>query len=279
MNPSVSAILPNYNYEHFFVSRLQEILSQTYQVSEIIILDDASTDNSISIIKKELEKQGKKYPKIKFIFLPNATNSGNVFSQWQKGIELSNSDYIWIAELDDSCEPTFLETVMAPIRKHQEIVLSYTNSKLIGSVDKRDLIRQKLDFFRRHHLPGKYIVSGKKELIKNLAVFNSIPNVSACVFKNLSNLPKIVDGAKNYQLCGDWYFYSKLAEKGKIAYNPKKLNSHRLSSESVTSRTDLEKRLKEIKRIHSEIVLSSNLPAITLMRIERIERKLKKAWS
>ena len=277
-SPSVSVILPNYNYGHYFVSRLKEILAQTYQVSEVIVLDDASTDKSASIIKKELKNQEKLHPTLKFVLSQNSANSGNVFSQWQKGVELATPEYIWIAELDDSCEPTFLETVMKPIIKHKKVVLSYTNSKLIGDVTRRDLWRQKLDFFRRHHLPGKYVISGKRELNKNLAIFNSIPNVSAVVFKNIPELKRILDGAKKYSLCGDWYFYSKLAEQGKIAYNPKKLNSHRLSSESVTSQTDLEKRFKEIKRVHSEIDLANKLSALALMRMEKSERKLDKVW-
>ncbi len=278
IHPTITAILPNYNYADFFVSRLEEVLSQTYQVSEIIVLDDASTDDSKKIIKQELKNQEKLHKDIKFIFSPNSTNSGNVFSQWEKGIELATSDYIWIAELDDLCTVDFLETTINPILKNEKIVLSYTNSKLVGDVSLRDKLRQKFDFIRKRHFPGKYSISGKRELNKNLAVFNSIPNVSACIFKNLPELPRFLEGAKHYKLCGDWYFYTKLVEKEKIAYSSKKLNLHRLSKDSVTSQTSLERRFKEIKRVHSEVVLANNLHNSTLRRIERIEKKLKKRW-
>lgn len=278
MTPTISAILPNYNYANFFVSRLNSILEQTCPVSEIIILDDASTDDSVKIIKQEIKKQKKAHPNINFIFSANSTNSGNVFSQWKNGIELATSDYIWIAEIDDSCEPNFLEEVIKPLEKNQKVVLSYSNSKLIGDVTKKDIRRQRLDFLRRRHLPGKYTISGKRELNRNLAVFNSIPNVSACVFRNIPELTDFLSLSKNYHLSGDWFFYTKIAENGKIAYNPKKLNLHRLSKESVTSQTDLEKRYKELKRIHSEITLNNNLHSSTLSRIEKSEKKLKKNW-
>ncbi len=184
-HPTVSAILPNYNYAKFFRSRLIEVLTQTYPISELIVLDDASTDNSIELINAELKKLKLSHPDLKIIFKPNAKNSGSVFSQWQKGIKLASSDYLWITELDDSCAPTFLEAAMAPIEIDPKIVLSYTNSKLIGSVSTKDSLRQVKDFARRRHLPGTYIVDGIDELNKNLAVYNSIPNVSACIIKNI----------------------------------------------------------------------------------------------
>ena len=46
----VSVVVPNYNCAKFLVKRFKTIASQTYPPSEIIILDDCSTDNSISII-------------------------------------------------------------------------------------------------------------------------------------------------------------------------------------------------------------------------------------
>ncbi len=277
-NHTISVILPNYNYAKYFPGRLREVLSQGIVPKEIIILDDASTDNSVEVITKELKRLKKDYPTIKFIFDANKKNSGNVFSQWQKGVELATGDYIWIAELDDSAKNNFLSTLLTPLEKNQKVVLSYSHSRLIGDVRKRDLLRQKLDFFRRHHLPGKYVISGKRELNKNLAVYNSIPNVSACVFRNIPGLKRILSGAKEYQLSGDWYFYVKLAEQGKIAYTPQKLNFHRLSSQSVTSKTKFKTRYKELCRIHSEVVLDNDLSSLTLIRMEKLERKLKKKW-
>ena len=46
----VSAIVPNFNYARFLKDRIYSILNQTYPVYELIMLDDASTDNSVQII-------------------------------------------------------------------------------------------------------------------------------------------------------------------------------------------------------------------------------------
>ena len=46
----VSIIIPNYNYARFLQQRIESVLAQTYTDYEIILLDDASTDDSVSIL-------------------------------------------------------------------------------------------------------------------------------------------------------------------------------------------------------------------------------------
>ncbi len=48
----ISVIVPNYNYEKYLPERVKSILNQTYPLYELIFLDDASTDNSVSIFEK-----------------------------------------------------------------------------------------------------------------------------------------------------------------------------------------------------------------------------------
>ena len=76
----VTAIVPNYNHARYLSQRLDSILSQTYPLIEIIVLDDCSTDNSHEIIEDYVAR----YPdRIRAVY--NDHNSGSVFHQWQKG--------------------------------------------------------------------------------------------------------------------------------------------------------------------------------------------------
>ncbi len=262
-NKSVSAILPNYNYARFISSRIDEVLNQTYPISELIILDDASTDDSVNIIKQKLPEIKKLHPSLKVKVLVSKQNSGNVFLQWQKGIKLATSDYIWIAELDDSAKPTFLETVIRGF-DNQKVVLSYTNSKFVDQNNKpilKDNLRKLKDAFRR-----------------NLLVFNTIPNVSAVVLKNQPELVTFLDEAKNYHLSGDWFFYIKISETGKIIFNKKSLNLHRLHASSVTKTTDLKKRFAEMHSIHQYVITHNLADEKTKKSIRTLEQKLKVNW-
>jgi len=47
-----SVIVPTYNRESFIVKTIQSVLSQTYLNFELIIVDDASTDNTEPVVKK-----------------------------------------------------------------------------------------------------------------------------------------------------------------------------------------------------------------------------------
>lgn len=277
---TVTAILPNYNYAKHIDRRIDEALNQTYPISELIILDDASTDDSITKLKQKLFKVKKIYPKLKLKVVINKKNSGNVFSQWQKGIKLATSDYIWICELDDSARMSFLKTVMSGF-EDENVVLSYCNSRSIDKSGRRiakEDLRGIKDIFRKKHIPGNYIIDGIDEIEKNLAVYNSIPNVSAVIFKKQAKLIDILDRAKKLSLCGDWFFYLEVAKTGKIAYFQKTLNSHRIHRRSVTSNTNLDDRLKEIKIIHRHVLRSLNISSRTKTRMAKLETYLAKKW-
>ena len=65
--PKVTVITPNYNHARFLPKRLDSILGQTFQDFELIILDDASTDNSREVIESYA-----KDPRVRaFFFVPS----------------------------------------------------------------------------------------------------------------------------------------------------------------------------------------------------------------
>ena len=120
--PKVSVIVPNFNHSAYLKQRIDSILNQTYQDFELIILDDCSTDNSREII--DLYVNCAKVSNIVY----NEKNSGNTFKQWKKGISLAVGKYVWIAESDDWCEATLLETLVVGIEKDDNCIISYCQS-------------------------------------------------------------------------------------------------------------------------------------------------------
>lgn len=76
----VSVIIPNYNYARFLQQRIDSVLAQTYTDYEIILLDDASTDDSVSILNHYKTNSRITHLEI------NSVNTGSPFAQWQKGL-------------------------------------------------------------------------------------------------------------------------------------------------------------------------------------------------
>ena len=103
--PKVSVIVPNYNHAPYLRQRLDSIINQTFRDFEVIVLDDASTDNSREIIQTYAH-----YPQLRFLF--NGTRNGSAFKQWQKGLESARGEYIWFAESDDCASPHFLSKLL-----------------------------------------------------------------------------------------------------------------------------------------------------------------------
>ena len=56
MQPKVSVVVPVYNVEKYISKCLDSLVNQTLKDIEIICIDDCSSDNSVSIIKKYMEK-------------------------------------------------------------------------------------------------------------------------------------------------------------------------------------------------------------------------------
>lgn len=256
---SVSAVIPNYNYANFLENRINSILSQTYPVSEIIILDDASTDNSNKIIKDFVTRIKKSFPEINIIYERNLKNSGKPIAQWQKAFSLAHGDFVWIAEADDYSDKNFLMSVMSAF-DDKNVVLSYSNSV---AINKNGYILS-YDFamhagkLNKSHFSHSYINDGKKEIEEYLIHRCTIPNVSAVVFRKRKDIPfnKYLEEAKQFIQVGDLYFYIQVLSHGKIAFSRQALNYFRLSGASVTSKSRNSKEhfaeIEKVKNIYKE---------------------------
>jgi glycosyltransferase involved in cell wall biosynthesis len=98
-NPLVSVICLCYNHERFVEDAVLSVLNQDYQNIELIIADDCSSDNSVSVIKKLLAQN----PEIKFI--PNEENIGNCRT-FNNAFKISSGEFIIDLAADDVLEPT-----------------------------------------------------------------------------------------------------------------------------------------------------------------------------
>jgi len=256
----ISVIIPNYNYARYLKNRIDSVLKQTYPVYEVILLDDASTDKSLEI----MEAYRCDHP-LRIMNIMNEKNSGNVFSQWEKGLSQAKGDYVWIAEADDNSDPLFLESLMTTMTADDKIVIGYTQSKMI---DAQDVVLSDDYLCYTNDIDSEiwkanYISEASEEIIKRLSVKNTIPNVSAVVFKN-RNFSAILEHAGQYNVAGDWRFYiDVLKDGGKIFFCAKNLNYHRRHSRSVTSALESEKHFEEIcncQQYIADLYLGGNLP-------------------
>lgn len=244
----ISVVVPNYNYSNYLYQRVYSILNQNYKIHELIILDDASKDNSLFYIK-QIEQKISEFVNVKVVV--NDINSGNAFSQWQKGINLATGDYVWVAEADDYAKKNFLNEVVSPLKKNNNIVISYADTGFIdsnGYITKNSLVDQ-IDILKTNHWNASYVNKGIAEINCYSYLNCTIPNVSGTIIKK-GNYDEIFESAKKFHQSGDWFTYLNILNLGDISFINKTLNYYRVHGNNISQTFDKKAHILEIQRIY-----------------------------
>lgn len=244
----ISVVVPNYNYSNYLYQRVYSILNQNYKIHELIILDDASKDNSLFYIE-QIEQKISEFVNVKVVV--NDINSGNAFSQWQKGINLATGDYVWVAEADDYAKKNFLNEVVSPLKKNNNIVISYADTGFIdsnGYITKNSLVDQ-IDILKTNHWNASYVNKGISEINCYSYLNCTIPNVSGTIIKK-GNYDEIFESAKKFHQSGDWFTYLNILNLGDISFINKTLNYYRVHGNNISQTFDKKAHILEIQRIY-----------------------------
>lgn len=119
----VSVVLPVYKGQLYLKDAIQSILSQSFRDFELIIVNDASPDDSESIVKQFSD------PRI--VYHKNETNYGLV-GALNKGIELSSGKYIARMDQDDISMPDRLEKQFSFMEAYPDVVICGTQIRILG---------------------------------------------------------------------------------------------------------------------------------------------------
>jgi glycosyltransferase involved in cell wall biosynthesis len=108
--PLVSVVINNYNYQHFLVRCINSALSQTYAKTEVIVVDDGSTDNSREVIERYRGR-----------IVPVYKSNGGQASALNRGFEYARGDFLVFLDSDDELLPSALERVAEVFGQNENI--------------------------------------------------------------------------------------------------------------------------------------------------------------
>lgn len=228
----VSIIIPSYNHSQFLQQRLESINLQTFRDWEAVIIDDKSTDNSVEIIEKFIENN----PAFKVKrFVVNETNSGSGYFSWQKGIELADTEYIWIAETDDYSEPTFLEEMVKILDHNDTVPLVFCGSNY---VEDNNIIYDSANRTKDLDVEnGKYEIITGEILLKKMPFDTYITNGSSVVFRKPRG--KLDFELFNNKQSSDLFLWSFLVQDSEFVFLNKNLNFFRRHENSTTTKLNI----------------------------------------
>jgi len=141
----ISVVIPTYNRSGFVVQAIKSVLSQRFDAYEIIVSDNASTDDTLGVLSQFSDE-----PRIKVF--SNDTNIGMV-ANWRLCVEtrISGDWFLLLSDDDLLIDPYFLAKVQAMIEINPDLGFVYANGYLF------DVETTRID---RLFLPYKGVVSG-----------------------------------------------------------------------------------------------------------------------
>lgn len=146
----ISVVIPLYNKAHTITRTLESVLNQTYENFEVVIVNDGSTDDGVSVIQSFTNDS-----RVKII---NQTNQGVSVAR-NKGVEHSKYDYIAFLDGDDEWLTDYLLKMKEAIQQFPKAGL-FCSAGIVRSGGKeylrladkyKDLIT-KIDFFENPHV-------------------------------------------------------------------------------------------------------------------------------
>ena len=223
MTPKISIVLPNYNYARYLDERITSLLTQTFEDFELIIVDDASTDDSRAVIERYSSD-----PRIRTVWFE--VNSGMTFKRWGDGAALATGEYLMFAGADDTCAPTLLESLVQVLDQHPEVGVAVCQSWEIDSVGKRVKIKHPKPRWARD-----FIVSGEEEGVYQLTEA-TIQNASAALCRR-SLFERCGGFDLSLRVCADWMLWSRILSMSHLAWLAEPLNCYRKHDRTVRAST------------------------------------------
>src|SRR4030042_5799761 len=109
--PSLTVCMPNYNHARYIVEALESVVAQTVPPTEIIVVDDASTDDSLEVI----EDFAARHRIVRVI--KNSSNIG-CYNSVNRAFAEAKGDYIDLMQADDKVLPGFFEKSITLVEKY-----------------------------------------------------------------------------------------------------------------------------------------------------------------
>lgn len=123
---NLSVVMANYNHAHFLPQALNSILSQSYSPSEVIIIDDGSTDDSLAVIEGFARAHSNIH------VYPNEFNQGPVIS-YNRGLQLASGRFVHSVAADDWILPGFYEKSISLLERFPLAGFCSAKSKVIDA--------------------------------------------------------------------------------------------------------------------------------------------------
>jgi len=213
--PKVSVCIPTYNTARYLPDAIESVIPQTFSNYELIICDDASTDNTPEICSRH------KDPRIRYVRYEQRVGQGG---NWNRCVSLARGEYVALLHADDRYLPGFLEQRVRVLDADPTIGLAFGAVEIIDKDGNR--VGQQL-------FGDTAFVRPAPEFYKELLFGCVISPVSPVLRRSCY---EAVGKFNDTRLHGiDWEMWLRIAARYGVAYSPAISACYRVHQSSGTA--------------------------------------------
>lgn len=188
MDPEVSVIIPAYNVDRYITEAIQSVLEQSYSTYKIIVVDDGSTDNTLSALKRF-------HGRINII----SKSNGGPASARNLAIKTSSGELIAFLDGDDLWTKNKLERQVETLAQNSSAGLIYSEALMFCHVGFQRQIKRKIG----------YTVSPS---LCKLLLGDFIPNSTVVIRRSCIEKIGLLDEDKNLIAVEDYEYWMRTAK-------------------------------------------------------------------
>ena len=225
--PLVSVVMPVFNTAVYVGEAIESILAQTYLNFEFIIIDDASSDNSIQVINT--------YQDQRIRLIVNKSNQGISLTR-NRGMAEANGKYIAVFDSDDISLPHRLEKQVNFLEEHSDFGLIGGQVIPIGSDS--------------NPVGHPWLVPTKADEMHILLLFTNCFAQPSVMLRKSALPEKWYD--PSFTTAGDYELWTRLLRSTKGSNLSEPLIRYRIHNKGITRRADKANSLHSVKKIIKE---------------------------
>lgn len=215
---SVDVIVPCYRYGHFLRQCVMSALSQTGVDVRVLIIDDASPDNTREVATELAASDAR------VTFVEHAVNRGHI-ATYNEGIDWANADYMLLLSADDYLLPDALRRAVTLMELHKEVGFTFGRAIRLSPDGSQEVTKDFLDGERERIFTGS-------EFIEICGARNIVPTPTVVV---RTSLQKQVRGYHpDLPHAGDMEMWLRLAANSPIGLVADVMAVYRLHSANMS---------------------------------------------
>ena len=249
---TVSVVIPTYNRGYCIKRSIESVINQTYPVSEIIVVDDGSTDNTKEIVESIKDNR------IKYYMTEENRGAGAARNY---GVSGADSEYIAFHDSDDICFENRIELEMAKMEECEEVGLVY-GAHLVQTSETEGYI-----------VPDYRVSSGLEgDIYRKLLVKNTIGAPTILIKKEMFELVGGFD--ETMSSLEDWDFAIRVAKECRIGFVPEVLIKVEYQADGLSSKSFdyYQNRCYMLKKYLNEVISLNMLDKVLKSIIEKAQQ-------